>query len=108
MFCFFLKVNGSSLKYIGPLCSILTLVFPQIYKWKTQTLSMNLELSITCLNLLHSVLNQSKSSNGMASSKLLSVDQVCETILLNTDCSNSLLYLISNAFEFSQNIDNLQ
>jgi hypothetical protein len=83
-------------------------------------LSLNIDLSLNCLYLLHTALNTSYSINPspivtnilMSSFKRnfnpnYSIDQICELILLNTECSESMLGLINVAYECSQDTNYL-
>lgn len=54
-----IKESGNNLEYISPLCAVLVYVFPQIFKWNNAYINLNIDLSIACLNLLHTVLNTS-------------------------------------------------
>lgn len=54
-----IKESGNNLEYISPLSAVLIYVFPQIFKWNNAFINLNIELSYTCLNLLHTVLNTS-------------------------------------------------
>ena len=53
---------------MSPVCGVLVFMFPHIHKWKNSIFSLNLELSLSCLNLLHSVLNASFNSIQASSS----------------------------------------
>jgi len=98
-----IKQSGNNIHYLSPICCVLLLVFPQIHKWKDLTFNFNTELSLTCLNLLHAVLNTTASSNFPSPS--FRIDQFCELILINTECSESLLGLINCSYECSQNLN---
>ena len=98
-----IKQSGNNIHYLSPICCVLVLVFPQIHKWNDSTFNFNTELSLTCLNLLHAVLNTTACSN--VSSPSFRIDQFCELLLINTECSESLLGLINCSYECSQNLN---
>ena len=98
-----IKQSGNNIKYLSPICCVLVLVFPQIHKWNDSTFNFNTELSLTCLNLLHAVLNTT--TNSSLSSSSFRIDQFCELLLINTECSESLLGLINCSYECSQNLN---
>ncbi len=99
---------------MNPIFCVLFYIFPDLYKWKSTTFDLDIDLSLACLNLLHSVLNMSstfiQSSNnnfakisGSNDKQINNIDSLCEAILINTECSESLLNLINVAYEFSLN-----
>jgi len=47
---------------MNPLLSVLVFVFPDVYKWKRHSFDADVELSMSCLNLVHSILNTGLSS----------------------------------------------
>ena len=100
-----IKQSGNNIQYLSPICGVLLLIFPQIHRWKDLTFSFNAELSLTCLNLLHGVLNtMTSSANATAATFSFKIDQLCELILVNTECSEALLGLISSSYEYSQSL----
>ena len=101
-----IKQSGNNIQYLSPICCVLLLIFPQIDKWKDLTFNFNTELSLTCLNLLHGVLNTTNSSgNSTLATFSFKIEQLCELILVNTECSESLLGLISSSYEYSENLN---
>ena len=64
---FIYKENGNNIEYMSTLCSVLLFIFPLTHKWKHSTISLNIDLSIACLNLLHTVLNANPSSSSFNS-----------------------------------------
>jgi hypothetical protein len=105
---------------MSTLCCVLVHIFPQIHKWKNTVINLNIDLSLACLNLLHSVLNTSFTSTSAGGNTTesfysndfqktnvnnqVSIDKFCETFLLNTECSESLLHLIHAAYECTQDV----
>lgn len=57
-----IKDNGNNIYYMNPLMCVLIYVFPDIFKWKANSFDLDLNLSVACLNLLHSILNTSLSN----------------------------------------------
>lgn len=108
-----IKDNGNNIQYMNPLFCVLVYIFPDVYKWKVNSFDIDIDLSLACLNLFHSVLNTSLSNsvfiqesvnffprNTTQTSKF-SIDSLCEAILINTECSESLLNLIHVGYEYS-------
>lgn len=56
-----IKANGNNIEYMSSICSMLVFVFPEIFKWRKEMLNLNIDMSLACLNLLHTVLNTSLS-----------------------------------------------
>ncbi|CAF0748679.1 unnamed protein product [Brachionus calyciflorus] len=111
-----IKESGNNMEYLSPLCAVLVYVFPEIFKWNNSMINLNIDLSITCLNLLHTVLNTSlvpsfantefmRNFTALHSDSVVSIDQFCESVLLNTECSESILNLIYTAYECSQDLN---
>ncbi|RNA38291.1 hypothetical protein BpHYR1_041556, partial [Brachionus plicatilis] len=111
-----IKESGRNLEFISPICAVLVYVFPQINKWNNTHINLNINLSIVCLNLLHAVLNTSSEASlthsdfkrnfaSLHSESSVNLDQFCEIVLLNTECSESLLNLIYTVYECSQDIN---
>lgn len=117
-----IKDIGNNNLFISTLCGLLTFVFPQLFKWKSFSFANQMDLILTCLNLLHSTLNTSATSyfvpcnvnylNAMGldecvkstTPSFVRIDELCEKMLLNTNCSESLLQIIYASYEFSQDI----
>lgn len=55
---------------MNPLFCVLVYLFPNIFKWKRNSFTADIDLSLACLNLLHSVLNISLTTFPVGGSKM--------------------------------------